>query len=123
MSEDSATSRSNTLKDEEERLAAAEGSVSRLLDKVKEETLEVEKAMQDLQKAQQDLLDDPLMKAADMRSGGIVKQAALAGTLLFSFRSIGELILLSGPNGADHGVSAAIQAALAIAFAALLFFV
>lgn len=91
--------------------------------KVKEETLEVEKAMEDLQKAQEQLLDDPLMKAADLRSGGIVKTASLAGALLFSFRSFGELLLLTQPNGADHGMAAAIQAVIAVACAAYFFFV
>ena len=110
------------MKGEEQRLAEAEGSVSRLLDKVKDETQEVEKAMEDLQKAQEELLNDPLMKAADMRSGGIVKTASLSGALLFSFRSVGDLLLLAGPDGADHGMAAAIQAVIAIACAAYFFF-
>lgn len=122
MSEASAKSRSNALKDEEQRLAEAEGSVSRLLNKVKDETLEVEKAVEDLKAAQQQLLNDPLMKAVDIKSGGIVKQGALAGTLLFSFRSLGELLFLAGPNGAEHGVAAVVQGVIAIAFAVLLFF-
>lgn len=96
--------------------------MSRLLNKVKDETDEVEKAMRDLQKAQQELLNDPLMKAADMRSGGIVKQGALAGALLFTFRSLGELLLMTGPNGADHGVAAAIQGAIAVLCVVLLLF-
>lgn len=122
LSEESANARKEALKGEEERLAEAQGSVSRLLGKVKEETLEVEKAMVDLQQAQEKLLDDPLMKAADMRSGGIVKTASLAGALLFSFRSVGELILLTGSNGVDHGIAAAIQAVIAVACAAYFFF-
>ena len=103
---------------EEERLAQAEGSVSRLLIKVKEETQGVEQAMAELQMAQEELLDDPLMKAADLKSGGIVKQGALAGALLFSFRSLGELFLMMGPNGDEHGISAAVQGVIAIACAA-----
>lgn len=120
LTEESAKARKDALKGEEQRLAEAEGSVSRLLDKVKEETLEVEKAMKDLQKAQEQLLDDPLMKAADLKSGGIVKTASLAGALLFSFRSIGELLLLT--QGADHGIAAAIQAVIAVACAAYFLF-
>ena len=114
--------RSDSLKDEEQRLAEAEGSVTRLLDKVKDETLEVEKAMEDLKKAQDQLLNDPLMKAVDVKSGGIVKQGALAGTLLFSFRTLGELFLLSGPNGSEHGIAAIIQGAIAVACAAIFTF-
>ncbi len=115
LTEESAKARNNALKNEEQRLAEAEGSVSRLLNKVKEETLEVEKAMEDLQKAQEQLLDDPLMKAAELRSGGIVKTASLAGALLFSFRSVGELIV------ADP-TAAAIQAVIAVACAVYFFF-
>ena len=118
MTKASSESRSNSLKDEEQRLAEAEGSVSRLLEKVKEETLEVEKAMEDLQKVQEDLMKDPLMKAIDLKTGGIAKQGALAGALLFSFRSVGELILMSGSNGAEHGAAAAIQGVIAVACAA-----
>ncbi len=123
MTEASAKSRSDSLKDEEKRLAEAQGSVVRLVDKVKEETVEVEKAMEDLKRAQEELMNDPLMKAADLKSGGIVKQGALVGALLFSFRSFGEVLLLAGPNGADHGVAAAVQAVIALACAAYFIFV
>lgn len=123
LTEASAKSRSNLLKDEEQRLAEAQGSVVRLVDKVKQETVEVEKAMEDLKEAQEELMKDPLMKAADLKSGGIVKQGALVGALLFSFRSFGEVLLLAGPNGVDHGFAAAVQAGIALACAAYFVFV
>ena len=121
MTEESAKVRSDSLKNEEQRLAEAEGSVSRLVGKVKEETQEVEKAVADLKMAQEELLQDPLMKAVDLKSGGMVKQGALVGTLLFSFRSLGELLLMTGPNGADHGVAAAVQGVIAVACAGYFF--
>mmetsp|Transcript_19610 Transcript_19610/g.24181 ORF Transcript_19610/g.24181 Transcript_19610/m.24181 type:complete len:385 (-) Transcript_19610:42-1196(-) len=113
----SADSRSDSLKNEERRLAQAEGSVERLVDKVKKETLEVEKAMEDLKKTQEDLMDNPLMKAADLKAGGIVKQGALVGTVLFTFRSLGEVFLLSG--GPEHGTAAIVQGIIAMVFAAV----
>lgn len=122
MNEAANKRRSDSLKDEEQRLAEAEGSVTLLLDKVKDETLEVEKAMAELEAAQGKLLDDPLMKAVDVKSGGIVKTGALAGTLLFSLRTMGELFLLSGPNGPEHGTAAVIQGVIAVAFGAIFAF-
>jgi hypothetical protein len=122
LSKATAEARDKSLKAEEERLLQAETSVARLVNKVKDETVEVEKAMEDLKKAQEELLDDPLFKAADLKSGGIVKQGALVGTVLFSFRSFGEILLLSGPNGADHGFAAAVQGVIAVACAAYFFF-
>lgn len=110
------------MKKEEERLAEAQGSVGRLVEKVKAETAEVEAAMAELEAAQGKLLDDPLMKAADLKGAGIVKQGALVGALLFTLRSVGDLSMIGGPDGASHGVAAVFQGVIALACAAYFFF-
>lgn len=122
MSERNSKNRSKALEEEEARLREAEGSVARLVDKVKEETAEVEKAVQELRDAQEKLGDDPLMKAADLKKAGIVSQSALVGALLFSFRSIGELLLIVQGSGdvQAHSSAATIQGVIALACAAYL---
>jgi len=117
FTEASSRKRSQALEEEEARLKAAAGSVSRLVDKVKEETMEVQKAVAELKDAQEKMGDDPLSQAADLKKAGIVRQSALVGALLFSFRSIGELLAVAQGTGdvEGHGAAAAIQAFIALA--------
>ena len=122
MSEKSATKRSERVTDEEQRLAEAERSVSRLVDTVKKETLEVERALADLKEVQGELEDDPLMKAADLKAAGLVKQGALVGTVLFTARALGDLIAIGGVDGSAHATAAAIQGIIALFCAAYFFF-
>jgi hypothetical protein len=123
LSAASASDRDQTLQSDEARLKEAEGSVSRLVEKVRAETLEVEKAVADLKTAQDSLGEDPLFQAAGLKKAGIVRQSAVVGTILFSFRSAGELLLMAqGTNVEGHGVSAAIQALIALACGAYLLF-
>ena len=123
LSAASASDRDQNLQSEEARLKEAEGSVSRLVEKVRLETLEVEKAVADLKTAQDSLGEDPLFQAAGLKKAGIVRQSALVGTILFSFRSVGELLLMvQGTNVEGHGASAAIQALIALACGAYLLF-
>lgn len=128
ISKSSAENRSRALEEEEARLREAEVSVARLVDKVKRETMEVEKAVAELKEAQEKLGDDPLMKAADLKKAGIVKQGALVGTLLFSFRSIGELLLIvqggyTTPGEVEsHSAAAAVQALIALVCGGYLIF-
>ena len=122
MSEKSATKRSERVTDEEQRLAEAERSVSRLVDTVKKETLEVERALADLKEVQGELEDDPLMKAADLKAAGLVKQGALVGTVLFTARALGDLIMIGGVDGSAHATAAAIQGIIALFCAAYFFF-
>lgn len=122
LSQESADKRSNTVDEEEKRLANAQKSVTRLVDSVKKETQEVEKAVAQLKEAQVEFNKDPMMRAADLKAGGIVKQGALVGTLLFSSRALGDLVAIGGVDGSSHAAAAAIQAVIAIACAAYFFF-
>ena len=89
-----------------------------MLQKVNEETLQVEKAVLELKAAQDQLAADPLVK---LKAGGIVKQGALVGAALFSVRAIGEVLAMLGPNGELHTIPALIQGAIAIVCAAYFF--
>jgi len=122
MTRASAAKREKAREFESQRLAEAEGSISRLVDKVKEETEAVQVAMKDLEDAQQQLGDDPLIQAVDLKSAGLVKQGALVGTVLFSLRSFGDFAMLAGPSGQDHLFPAASQAIIAVVCAILFFF-
>jgi hypothetical protein len=104
--------------DTAERLEQAEASMSRMLERVNAETKEVEKAVEDLKAAQAGLSEDPLVK---LREGGIVKQGALVGALLFFTRAVSETVAMVGPDGGSHAVPALIQGALALALAAFFF--
>jgi hypothetical protein len=98
---------------EQERLAAAEANMRKLLKKVNQETKNVETAIEDLRQAQIDIeggVDDQLVS---LKSGGFVKQATLVGTLLFSFRSFVEVAAYFGGD-ATHLMPAIIQGAIAI---------
>lgn len=101
------------LDGEQERLAAAERNMKKMLEKVNQETRNVEMAIEDLKKVQADMeggVDDQLMS---LKSGGIVKQATLVGTLLFSLRSFVEGVsYLAGD--ATHLMPAVIQGAIAV---------
>jgi len=101
------------LDGEQERLAAAERNMKKMLEKVNQETRNVEMAIEDLKKVQADMeggVDDQLMS---LKSGGIVKQATLVGTLLFSLRSFVEgVAYLAGD--ATHLMPALIQGAIAV---------
>lgn len=122
LTDASAKKRSKSLEEDDRRLKEAEESVEKLVAKVRKETLEVEEAVKNLEAVQAELSKDPVMRAVSIKSGGIVSQGALVGALLFSFRSVAELLMLSGPDGSSHIVPAAIQALIAAACAAYLTF-
>ena len=101
-----------------QRLAQAESSMAAMLEKVNKETAEVEAAVSELKRVQEELDNDPISK---LRSGGIVKQGALAGVLLFSVRSIVDTIsALSGST--EMLAPALVQGFIAIACAIVFFF-
>lgn len=116
--EQNAQSRIDAEAENEKRMAVAQASMEKMLQKVNEETLEVEKAVRDLKAAQEELSDDPLYK---LKTGGIVKQASLVGTALFSVRALTEVVAMTGPNGDVHTLPALIQGAIALACAAYFF--
>lgn len=88
-----------------------------MLKRVNQETAEVEKAVTDLKAAQEDMDSGFVSK---LRSGGLPKQAALVGFLLFSVRSIIDSI--SSFNDESLLAGALIQGAVAIVCAIVFFF-
>lgn len=101
------------MEEEEQRLVAAQANMQKMLSRVNKETQNVEKAIEDLRKAQiesEGSLDGQL---SDLKSGGLIKQATLAGTLLFTFRAgIETVAFLTGDM--SHAMPALLQGALAI---------
>lgn len=117
------------IESEKQRISEAEESVTRLIQKVARETEQVQKAMEDLELAKNEAsgnggsgsIEDT---AIDLKKGGIVKQAALVGGLLFGSRAFTETILVVGsPYGDEHFVPAIVQAAIAVVCAAYFFLV
>ena len=101
------------IDDNQERLAAAEENMRKVLAKVDQETRNVEAAIEDLKRAQVDLqggVDDKLMH---LKRGGFVKQATLVGASLFGLRSIVEGIALVGGD-TTHFIPAMLQCAIAV---------
>lgn len=113
------------IESEKQRLAQAEDSVSRLIQKVARETDEVQKATQELERAiTEDDGGSIEGTALDLKKGGITKQAALVGALLLGSRAVTETILVVGsPYGDQHFVPAILQGAIALACAAYFFLV
>lgn len=107
-----------------QRISEAEESVTRLIRKVARETEEVQKAMEGLELAKNQASGDSGSgsiedTALELKKGGVIKQAALVGSLLFGSRAITETILvLSSPYGEEHFLSAIVQALIALACAA-----
>ena len=92
----------------------AQGNVKKMLTKVNAETKAVEDAIEDLKVAQQESEGGIDTQLVGLKNGGLVKQAALAGSLLFTLRSGSEVVgFLAGDP--SHALPALIQGALAIA--------
>ena len=107
--------REDLFKENEERLKDAEQSVSRLMNTVSKETSEVERALADLERERSKLDSSPLAKIAGLKEGGIVKQMSFVGLVLFSLRTVTEILQIAGPNGESHATAAAIQGVIALA--------
>jgi hypothetical protein len=106
------------MKEDHYRLNQAEESMVKMIDRVNRESREVERAVDELKKAQANMSKDPLLMIAN---GGIVKQAALAGALLFTTRSVVDAVaMMSGDS--THAVSALVQGAIALVCVAFLLF-
>lgn len=124
LTDASATARLESSKDDGIRLAAAQGSISRLLDKVDQETAGVQAAVQELESAKEELDANPLVKVSNLRSAGVVKQSSFVLGLLFAIRSSTDLVLIIGDgvgNAQSHVVAAVVQAGIALACAAVFF--
>lgn len=114
------------LESERQRISEAEESVTRLIQKVARETDEVQRAMEELDHAKNQVSGQGGIEdtALDLKKGGLIKQASLVGTLLFGSRAITELILVLGsPYGDEHFIPAVVQAIIALACAAYFFVV
>jgi len=101
---------------QEARLTAAEDAVKIWLERVKTEQSAVQQAVNDLTAAQKEMDGGALSK---LRAGGLPKQMALVGLLLFSVRSIVDTVAaLTDPS---LMMGALVQAGIALACAAYLF--
>ena len=103
-----------------QRLAEAQESAARLIKKVAKETKAVQEAMEDLERAKQQVAMSSLEESTlGLKNGGIAKQAAFVGMALFGSRAVTDAILIVGSsNGGDHTMSAIVQGAIALACAA-----
>jgi ribosomal protein S20 len=106
------------MQSEAARLYQAESAIKTMLKRVKDETGEVEKAVEDLKKAEAEIDKDLILK---LKRGGLPKQAALVGFLLFSVRSIADTVVSF--NDETHLPVALIQGGIALVCAAYVFLV
>lgn len=104
------------MKGDQQRLAVAEQSMEKSLKKVNQEVSSVEKAILDLKQAQEEMNKDPIMK---LKTGGIVKQGAFVGFLLFTVRSLGDSFASLGDE--TYLAGALIQGAIAMVCAGYFF--
>ena len=95
-------------------MEVAQGNMKKMLEKVNAETKNVEDAIEDLKRAQAESEGGIDSQLVDLKSGGLVKQAALTGALLFTFRGGVETIAFLGGDP-SHALPALIQGAIAIA--------
>jgi hypothetical protein len=110
------------IDEDEQRLALAEQNMKKLLAKVNEETRNVQVAIDDLQRAQEEAEGGFDSQLSSLKSGGLIKQAALAGAVLFTLRSGVDTIGFLGGDP-SHALPAILQGALAlVCIIALLFF-
>lgn len=100
------------------RLATADKNMVKMLERVNKETAEVQRAVDELEEAQKGLSADPVMQ---MAGGGLIKQAALAGAILFTARGGIDAVSMIGGDG-SHAVPALVQGALALGCAGYFFF-
>jgi hypothetical protein len=101
------------IEEDEQRLAMAETNMKKMLARVNQETRNVEEAIEDLRRAQEESEGGLDGKLSSLKSGGVVKQAALAGALLFTLRAGVDTIGFLGGDP-SHAFPALLQGALAI---------
>jgi hypothetical protein len=124
-------SRTNTPNDNEQdanqndtirRLQNAERSIETILKRVDVETSNLEKAVEDLNAANRQMEMNFIWK---LKRGGLPKQAALAGLLLFSVRSILESITavssVTAIDSETHLYAALVQGVIAMICAVIFF--
>lgn len=96
------------------RLEAAENNMRAMLDRVEQEKLSVEAAVRDLEQANETVERDAFYQ---LRQGGIPKQVALVGCVLFAGRSLTDTFTAVSGNDEAVLVSAVVQGLIALAFA------
>ena len=101
------------------RLENAERSMAAMLKRVASETAVVERAVTDLEAANAELDKDFVLK---LKRGGLPKQGALAGFILFAVRSILDSVAAVSGSDESHLTAALVQGAIAIVCAAIFFF-
>lgn len=87
-----------------------------VMDRVKRERDAVAQAVAELEEAQKEMEKDPIYR---LKSGGIMKQASLAGILLFSTRSL--LDTLAAFSDESYLLGALIQGGIALLCAVVFF--
>jgi hypothetical protein len=101
------------IEEDEQRLALAEANMKATLAKVNCETRNVEEAIAELKRAQEESEGGLNGQLSSIKSGGLVKQAALAGALLFILRAAADTVgFLAGDQ--SFVFPALLQGALAI---------
>lgn len=104
------------------RLQNAERSIQNILQRVDVETSNLEKAVEDLNAANSQIENDFIWK---LKRGGLPKQAALAGLLLLSVRSILESVTavssVAASDSEAHLYAALIQGVVAMICAVVFF--
>jgi hypothetical protein len=109
------------IRQDEARLAVAEGNMKKMLARVNSETKNVEQAITDLRNAQTASDGGVDGQLIDLKSGGLVKQTTLVGTLLFSLRSVVDgIAFLAGDQ--THLMPAIIQGGIALVCLAVFIF-
>lgn len=87
--------------------------MKKMLANVSAETVKVEEAIKDLEEAQASIDKDAVGQLVGLKSGGLVKQGAIVGALLFTVRSFAEGIgFFAGDS--SHLLPAVLQAAVAV---------
>jgi len=103
------------IEQDEQRLAMAEANMKKMLERVNQESRNVEEAIQDLKRAQEESDGGFGGQLSSLRKGGLIKQATLVGALLFTMRSGIDTIGFVGGDP-SHAFPALLQGALAIVF-------
>jgi hypothetical protein len=103
------------LQNDAVRVQNAERSMEAVLKRVATETAQVERAVADLKQANAELDKDFVLK---LKRGGLPKQGALVGFVLFAVRSIIDSVAAVSGGDESHLTAALVQAAIAIACAA-----
>ena len=92
------------------------------MNRLQKEASEVEAAIENLNLANEKMNTDALMKIASLKNAGILKQSCFTLFVLFSLRTVSDLLLaLLGLNAEAHLLSAGLQTFVAAGFGLVFF--